>query len=260
MGAISRLYIAYKARIMPKLSGIKGAHWLNRNLLRLVQLEFEKPKADPTNIFDKKWDNLILLDAARHDIYDQIRDKDVDSIVSVGSHSREFVEKTFSKEKEFGDLVYISANPHISELKFNSILDKSLKDYFEVVFETYRKSNSVATPQMVKEDALAAQKLYPNHKKIVHFMQPHAPFIGSKKDLDYRQYKYGEDNKEEIEKAYEENMEFVLESALELAESLDGKTVITADHGELLGENGLYKHLYGLECEALRRVPWDPVD
>jgi glucan phosphoethanolaminetransferase (alkaline phosphatase superfamily) len=32
--------------------------------------------------------------------------------------------------------------------------------------------------------------------------------------------------------------------------------LITADHGELLGENGLYGHPADSDAEKLRKVPW----
>lgn len=63
--------------------------------------------------------------------------------------------------------------------------------------------------------------------------------------------------KDEIIEAYEENLEIVLQHAEELAENLDGKTVITADHGELLGEKGLFSHPNKFEAKKLRKVPWD---
>jgi hypothetical protein len=61
---------------------------------------------------------------------------------------------------------------------------------------------------------------------------------------------------------YKENLEIVLEATKELLAELDGKSVVSADHGELLGERKAFfrpprfnhpKHVY---MEELRRVPW----
>lgn len=69
----------------------------------------------------------------------------------------------------------------------------------------------------------------------------------------------------ELQAVYVENLERVLEHVERLVERLDGKTVITADHGELLGETtNLYSRLTGDRYEhpgyvwtpELRLVPW----
>ncbi|MEM4781772.1 MAG: methyltransferase domain-containing protein [Halalkalicoccus sp.] len=59
-----------------------------------------------------------------------------------------------------------------------------------------------------------------------------------------------------MERAYRENLRGVLESVAALVEELPGRTVITADHGELLGENGYYGHSYVPDHEAVSTVPW----
>ena len=41
-----------------------------------------------------------------------------------------------------------------------------------------------------------------------------------------------------------------------MVKELDGKVVVTADHGELLGENGHWGHKIGLENTELLEVPW----
>lgn len=60
-------------------------------------------------------------------------------------------------------------------------------------------------------------------------------------------------------KAYEKNLEQVLEHVEELSNILEGKTVVTADHGDLLGENGLYGHPGNSNLKVLRKVPWDVI-
>jgi hypothetical protein len=43
-----------------------------------------------------------------------------------------------------------------------------------------------------------------------------------------------------------------------LAEQLDGKTVVTSDHGEML--KWKHGHGYGIYTEELRKVPWMVLD
>jgi hypothetical protein len=61
---------------------------------------------------------------------------------------------------------------------------------------------------------------------------------------------------EKLEKLYKENLELVLCEVEGLVDTLDGKTVITADHGEHLGEGGEFAHPKGKYNRTLREVPW----
>lgn len=56
--------------------------------------------------------------------------------------------------------------------------------------------------------------------------------------------------------AYTNNLEIVLEALGEVTGELSGKTVISADHGEYLGEEGFYGHSYLPEHPVLNEVPW----
>lgn len=68
----------------------------------------------------------------------------------------------------------------------------------------------------------------------------------------------GEATQSEVREAYKSNLRYVLRKVDNFVENLEGKTVITADHGDLLGENGLYGHyLHESEIRQLRVVPWD---
>lgn len=70
----------------------------------------------------------------------------------------------------------------------------------------------------------------------------------------YVWYKYG---KEKLKEFYRSNLETVLTYASDLVDSLEGKTVVTSDHSELLGEEGRYGHDSAHEkCDLLYEVPW----
>jgi hypothetical protein len=101
---------------------------------------------------------------------------------------------------------------------------------------------------------------YPNKRIIAHFMQPHAPYIGptgleltdrlgdfgvfhphlQKYDIPdlgiAAAMQSGEIDDQDLRQAYDENLNIVLEHAESLTDRLGGKSVITVDHGELLGE------------------------
>ncbi|MFP3871451.1 MAG: sulfatase-like hydrolase/transferase [Candidatus Natronoplasma sp.] len=64
--------------------------------------------------------------------------------------------------------------------------------------------------------------------------------------------KVGEDG---VRKAYKENLVRALRSVEDLLDQLEGKVVITSDHGELLGERGRFGHDFK-GFEELEMVPW----
>lgn len=69
-----------------------------------------------------------------------------------------------------------------------------------------------------------------------------------------------EQGEDALQDAYRKNLRFVLEEVSELVKHLPGKVVITADHGELLGEEGLYAHPKLVDLPSLRNVPWFEVE
>jgi hypothetical protein len=147
-------------------------------------------------------------------------------------------------------------------------------------------------PKRVTAKALQSHEENPNKKLIIHYMQPHAPYIGDNadelrqeleenhglkskyftKDLgeDYEQYgslmglaKKGKISDGKLRVLYIENLAVVLNEVKELISKLDGKTVVTSDHGELLGESDgpwQYGHPEYVFNEELRKVPWLVVD
>ncbi|PTD94343.1 hypothetical protein C9439_03355 [archaeon SCG-AAA382B04] len=64
------------------------------------------------------------------------------------------------------------------------------------------------------------------------------------------------DDSGEIKKHYRHNLEIVLESVENLVREVDGKIIITADHGEGFGRDDLWGHPRGKNYDFLRTVPW----
>jgi len=59
---------------------------------------------------------------------------------------------------------------------------------------------------------------------------------------------------------YEENLRIVLGAVAELVPELDGRVVVTADHGEAFGEEGIWEHHIETHIPPLVEVPWLEVD
>jgi len=112
-------------------------------------------------------------------------------------------------------------------------------------------------------------------------MQPHFPFLGETgEELEHKGIEqpaeegsekpnpwsklnfYGGPDRDAVLNAYYENHEIAVEHASELVEELDGKTVVTSDHANLIGEwtgpllKRMYGHPRGFRKAELVTVPW----
>ncbi|AFO57944.1 MULTISPECIES: hypothetical protein [unclassified Natrinema] len=56
--------------------------------------------------------------------------------------------------------------------------------------------------------------------------------------------------------AYRDNLEWVLDDLTRLLANCDGRVAMTSDHGNAIGEFGVWSHPPGTPVPALRRVPW----
>ncbi len=59
---------------------------------------------------------------------------------------------------------------------------------------------------------------------------------------------------------YEENLRIALESVAALVSDLEGRVIVTADHGEAFGEEGVWEHHIETHIPPLMEVPWLEVD
>lgn len=230
-------------------------------------------KNDGLNIMEQDWDNLLVLDACRYDLFSEECDIDGDlkSVISPGSHTVEYLRKTF-QNRQFNDTVYVSATPQLEWVG----LSNAFYDTIQVWKEGWDENLNTVPPSVVCKAAHKALAEYPNKRLIVHFVQPHFPFIGStgkkiRNMMSIRSGFNGEDKEiptvwDSLEQglvsealvwqAYRENLEIVLDHAEQLVYDLKGKTILTSDHGNAFGEYGLYGHPGGKAIDSLIRVPW----
>ena len=130
-----------------------------------------------TRVMDEDWDNLLILDGCRYDMFADRIDIDgrLESRISLGSSSEEFLERNFGDEA-FHDTVYINANPYIPKLGLD---DGTFHAVVDCLGEWDAELQTVQ-PETVADTARRAHDRYPDKRLIVHFMQPHAPFIGKR--------------------------------------------------------------------------------
>jgi hypothetical protein len=223
-----------------------------------------------TDIFEEDWDNLVLLDACRYDQYADLTpfDGTPGYRESRGSASRQFIYGNFLG-KTLHDVVYISGNQWY--LKLKDELGAEIHAFHDVDRDAW--DGYVPSPQSVTSTARALNERYPNKRLIIHYMQPHTPYLGEHKELftyprtqGLREaLKVSEAGQEELLAAYRDNLRLVLEDVEKLVDELEGKTVISSDHGELLGDRlspvpvRWYGHPRRIYADALVKVPWHVV-
>lgn len=255
---------------------------LERRLLaasiRINNLRYEWTMPAGYDLAEEEWDVLVLLDGCRYDAFSEISwlDGELEPKISPASESWEFLRSNFAG-RTFHDTVYVTANPHWYKLD-----DGTFHHVVDLLAEAWDPEHETVLPGSVVEHALRARDRFPRKRLIVHFMQPHFPFIGERgrtldhkgisKDVDgggldeafniWTAVELGKLPLDDVVAAYEENLELVLPHVETLLEELPGTKVVTADHGNLLGERlapipvRAYGHPRGLRVPDLVTVPW----
>ncbi len=248
--------------------------------IEINNIAFRARYGSGTKVMNEDWDTLILLDACRYDMFaEKIHfNGDLQSRISLGSTSEEFLAQNFANST-LHDTVYINTNPYLPRLGLD---DRTFHAVVDLLNE-WDSNLQTVHPETVVEAAHEVRSKFPNKRLIIHFMQPHVPFIGKKgqqisakgwgsdqsehklrgKTI-WQQLREGSfDDEESVWDAYNENLEIVL-SYVELLLTGDfGKMIISSDHGNLVGERlwpiptkKMYGHYYGVYTAELVKVPW----
>jgi hypothetical protein len=212
-------------------------------------------------IEEEKWDHLIVLDGCSYDYFRDLNyfEGKLLCAVSPATGTGPWAERTWTRPY---DAVYISGNPHINSSGYTfrwKLMKRRLFDpkNFIKIINAWSESEEVGTPPNIVTRC-AIKNL---HKQmIIHYMQPHLPFIGEVKipvagvgntlnwlrenDLGMDYYQAG----------YEANIKTILKATEKILSHLDGNIVITSDHGYWDGSKGKVGH-EGYS-PYLQRVPW----
>lgn len=285
------------------------------------------------NPLEEDWDHLIILDACRYDFFEQVYEDylkgDLEKRRSVASSTPEWASKTFTDHHE---ITYFSSNPFINSagMPLNEIdwgssagyewsADDHISNIIDVWHEGWDDDLGTVTPEKMTETVYNhMDEVEESNRTIIHYMQPHAPYItngkGRKNKTIRKSFKKakeaGEENekdggvlsavgdavrprfeklvedstiamklgmwielnpsslfsvgkngtRETLEEYYEENLRLVMGEVQELIKDLDGKVVVTSDHGEAFGEQGVWEHHVETHIPALVEVPWLEVE
>jgi len=243
------------------------------------------------------WDVLIILDAWRYDYRVYLGNLPVDSntwsfpVNTEASCTAEWLSKTW---KDHYDITYISGNPYVNNVK--KPMDKFYPfvaiDHFNEIIDVWTETDDRGRTRPEAVTKAALNNLDHNPQMVVHYLQPHAPYMFSLYDelknktlLEYaiqytpnkllhtiqRLVPYEKRKNltpemmyskkftvEQIRTAYLQNIYSTRYALRDLVRHLynNGYTfVITSDHGEYLGEGGKFGH-GGEHTDLITTVPW----
>ena len=267
-------------------------HWwrnrINNRINKPFQQQIYPTYSDAIQVMKEDWDNLIILDGCRADVFEEVvsidQFDDYRRVKSLGGATGEWSSRNFA-DGEYGDTVYINGNPNPSRLAGDSF--HHMEEVWRYSFDDEKLT---VLPKDIITESKHALTEYPNKRFIIHFMQPHRPFLNTE-DLQFSSWapdiedgkikgttqgstdhdgpdkpwdalEHGLVDKETLWEAYRRNLEFVYEKAGKFWEELSGKTVITSDHGNLVGERDFpvpvrqFGHSGGSRHPNLITVPW----
>ncbi|WP_153952565.1 hypothetical protein [Halosegnis longus] len=231
-----------------------------------------------SDIFNEDWDVLIILDACRYDMFrnNNTISGNLEYRISQGSNTPEYLEANIGG-KCLHDTVYTTANPQLH--RNWSRINPDLHAIIDVWKESgWDKETGTVLPETMTEFAIESVEQYPNKRHIIHYIQPHYPFISNTTrsaeshlanpaasgDNIWKRIMSGRVDPEEykIEYYYNQNLREVLPYIEQLIDDISGKIVITSDHGNMLGERGfpipvkIWGHPRGIYADELVKIPW----
>ncbi|AKH97426.1 hypothetical protein HLASF_0936 [Halanaeroarchaeum sulfurireducens] len=253
----------------------------NRAYHRRAGLRLENKAG--TDVVNEDWDTLVVLDACRYDMFESTSqlDGELSSRISKGSATTEWLQANFDK-RDLRDTVYVTANPQLEENRdrWDIQLHETINVWLD---EGWDDETGTVRAETMTEAALEAAERFPHKRLVVHYMQPHYPFVPAETDFDKEHLQQidgegggpSEENvwnqkfngtldvsREKLWEVYTANLEYVLEHVEELLADVSGRTVVTADHGNYVGERASpipireWGHPRGLYDDPVVRVPW----
>ena len=235
------------------------------------------------DVFDEDWDTLVVLDACRYDMFEEVNHigGELTAKESKASSTPEWLRANVDG-RDLRDTIYVTANPQLERNRENWDVD-----FYEVINvwldEGWDEETGTVLADTMTEAAITAHEQFPQKRLVAHYMQPHYPFVPSDEEFDkdhLASIKSGEDDaagenvwaqkftgeldqtQSELWSMYNANLEYVLKHVEKLPAEVPGKTVITSDHGNYVGERASpipireYGHPRGMYDDVVVTVPW----
>lgn len=231
---------------------------------------------DGVDIPTADWDNLVVLDACRYDLF--VEHNTLPGVLearrSKGSHTVEFLHANFGGRR-LHDTVYVTATPQFH--RHREALDAAFHATVDVWHEGgWDDDAGTVRPETMTQYAKEAAAAFPDKRLLVHYLQPHYPFLTADGALGADRLSDGEGSDiwgrlargtaevsaDTVREAYAANLDAALPHVAEFLDAVDGRSVVTADHGNMLGERARpvpireWGHPPGVYTPELVQVPW----
>lgn len=232
---------------------------------------------------------LVILDACRYDFFDEIYEDyligDLDRVWASGRWTAEYCERTWTEKY---DLTYINSIPVFSDFYFElRNMDFCPSDHIENLVHMWEHEwdscLGTTPPEAITDETLRHANADRPTRIVAHYAQPHVPYIGEERieawdaevaantetdelrdlfeegserptQVVLEKIRNGEISDRQLKRAYQSNLDYVMSEVVRLVERINCPVVVTADHGEHLGENGYYLHEE--DSVYVRQVPW----
>ncbi len=234
------------------------------------------------------WDVLIVLDACRADYFrallaPQIAAGDVrGDLTTVRSpfvHTPGWIHRVGPLMERLNP-VYFTANPVVDREVKRRGFNIELVSVWKTLWGDCTVEGIPSVHPFAVNGCVLGRRDFGDlkgRKVVVHYVQPHAPYIGRlplkmgrfgqarhpfgrachRLPRPDQAVKRGETTWETVRAAYAANLELVWGAARHLMDRLGGRCIVTADHGELLGEDGgKFGHEGNWRHDELFEVPW----
>lgn len=240
------------------------------------------------------WDVLVVLDACRTDLmrevlaeYPELPD-DVDTHWSNASCSIDWQLRNWKGRPEHTrNAGYVTANPfaehEMPDARSADLGDEEighLAPLYRTDWQEIKPGISTVPPEAVTDHTISAWRARHDlgiNRLVAHYMQPHEPYITRPEwgDGDHELLgnlidpeqeagssiwpllEDGEVDRDEFWEVYKDNLRWVLDDVVDrLLPNVDGRVVLTADHGNAMGEWGEWHHPPGAIGPSVRKVPW----
>jgi hypothetical protein len=251
-------------------------HYASRSYRRVERL---MTRLQGRYLFDHDWDLAVVLDACRYDLAAEREQSrpgglgDPERVYSVGGHSADWIERTFeaASDSTVSETAYVSANPFTDRAPAEELC------YLDRVYQyAWDPELGTVPPRPVTDRAIRLMRQGAASRYVVHYMQPHLPPLDPS-GIEYGRWEPTEGIRGDVtgqsgvgwelaesgEAAdavvgdYRNNLDPVLHEVGLLLENVEAsEVVVTADHGNYLGERGRWGHLPGHVHPAVRHVPW----
>jgi hypothetical protein len=137
---------------------------------------------EKVRVMSEVWDYLVVLDACRYDFMaaaaERYFSQPPGKRLSAGTSTLEWRDANFPER--YTGVIYVSSNPYINSLR--PVRGFLGSDHFDRVYDVWRTGwdpvKGTVRPKAVSDAAVAAMRDNPDARVIVHYLQPHAPYLG----------------------------------------------------------------------------------